>query len=182
MFAPHPRAGLVGMILGLALAGTAAAAPIRFFSYDPADEQTRLAAGGLTFEFKQHLVSTEVLRIRASEGPATAELRRASAEALGKGGLTALIGSAPERDLYEIRPEQEGAAMIAALCPGARRAWMAFDRLRAEHSARVFLFADGPTGPVRICRTLAFNFRGEWSLPNGPPLDEQLPPATNFPH
>jgi len=164
-------------------AAPAFAATRRFFSYDPDNAETRHVAGALTFEFDQHLLSTTVLRVRATEGEATADLKRANQSALGGGGLTALIGAAaPERDLYEVQPREEGAAMISALCPGARRAWMAFDRLKANHDMRVLVLADGPSGGARLCRTLAFAYHGEWRLPPGPPVDERRVEVPHFPY
>src|ERR1700722_2153798 len=81
--------GVVGAAVALLLlqAGGVQAANRRMFSYDPANEATRNLAGGLTFEFDQHLFSTHLLRIRATEGQATAELKGADEGRLGHGGL-----------------------------------------------------------------------------------------------
>jgi hypothetical protein len=168
--------------LCLVVAAPAHGATRRFFSYDPDDAETRHAAGALTFEFDQHLTSTTVLRVRATEGEATAELRRAGQTALGAGGLTSLIGPAPQRDLYEVEPQKEGAAMIAALCPGARHAWLAFERLKVNHDTRVLVLADGPSTRPRLCRALAFSFHGEWRLPPGAPIDERRVQTPHFPY
>ncbi len=167
----------------LALAGPAHASTLRIFSYDPSDAETRHAAGAVTFEFNQRLVFTTVLRVLATEGQASADLKPAKDEALGRGGLTALIGGAPERDLYEVLPSGDGPAMIAAFCPGARRAWMAFGRLRANRDLRVFVLGDTAAGaPAHLCRTLAFDFHGEWRLPPGARFDERQLERPKFPH
>ena len=167
----------------LALAGPAHASALRIFSYDPSDIETRHAAGAVTFEFNQRLVFTTVLRVLATEGQASADLKPAKEEALGRGGLSALIGPAPERDLYEVMPSGDGPAMVAAFCPGARRAWMAFGRLRANRDLRVFVLGDNAAGATaRLCRTLAFSFHGEWRLPPGARFDERQLERPKFPH
>jgi len=168
----------------VALALPAHAAALRIFSYDPADNDTRHAAGAVTFEFNQHLVSTTVLRMLATEGQASADLKPAKEAALGRGGLSALIGTgAPERDLYEVQASADGPAMIAAFCPGARRAWMALGRLKANRDLRVFVLGeDAPGATARLCRTLAFNFHGEWRLPPGARFDERQLERPKFPH
>src|SRR5579872_4584799 len=118
----------LGRVLALVAAATAAggaagdvqAAQRRFFSFDPADETTRTAAGALTSEFDQHLVSTHVIAIRATEGEATADLQRVGEGSLGAGGLDRAVGAHTEnRDLYRIKADKDGGAMITALCPGA---------------------------------------------------------------
>src|SRR5665213_4595182 len=119
--------GLVVAASLACLAGAARADSIRLYSYDPANAETRAAAGALTFEFKQRLIGTTMLSVRATEAQATAYLRPARERALGPGGLSPLIGSkANERDLYEVQSKGDGAALISAFCPGAKRAWMVF--------------------------------------------------------
>ncbi|MEO8926541.1 MAG: hypothetical protein ABI306_05195 [Caulobacteraceae bacterium] len=169
--------------VAVALAPAAHATTLRIFSYDPADSETRHAAGAVTFEFNQRLIFTTVRRVLATEGQASADLKPASEAALGRGGLSPLIGArAPERDLYEVQPGAEGSAMIAAFCPGARRAWMAFGRLRANQDLRVFVLGDNPAGGgARLCQTLAFSFHGEWRLPPGAKFDERQLEHPRFP-
>ena len=164
------------LALALALACAAgftlpAFAAVRTFSYDAANDQTRRTAGGLTFDFTQRLVFTRVLRVRATEGRATAELRPASESALGHGGLVAIVGpDARERDLYEIDPRSEGADMIRAFCPGSSRGWLAFGRVAEYRDLRVRVLGDDPKGgPAHVCETLDFSWRGEWKLPGGQP-------------
>ena len=159
------RAAVLAALLCLAFAGEARAG-MRMFSYDPANAETRHAAGGLTFQFRQKLVFTTILNLRSTMGQATAYLAPADEKALGV-GLSKLIGdNAPERDLYEVKPDAEGAALIAAFCPGSQRAYMSFGRLRANRPLRVHVLGDTPAGgPAHLCRTLDFNFHGEWQLP-----------------
>lgn len=141
-----------GVALASALSGgPAGAATRRMFSYDPADDATRHAAGALTFVFDQHLASTTAVSIKATEGQASAELRRAP------GGL------------YAVSPINQGAELISALCPGSKSAWMAIPRLKANRDIQVQVLGDSPAGGQKhVCRTLAFTFHGEWRLPPGP--------------
>jgi len=150
-----------------AAAAPAAAAPlttIRMFAYDPANDETRRVAGPLTFEFKQQLMFATLLKIRSTEAQATAVVVPADDRALGRGGLTALIGpNAPERDLFAIKDEAEGSAMVAAFCPGSTHGWVALGRIRANRDLRVHIIGDGPQpGQAHICHTLDFFFHGEW--------------------
>jgi hypothetical protein len=149
-----------------------AAAEIRLFSYDPANPATRSVAGDLTFEFKQRLIFTTILRIRSTQGQASAALKPADEHVLGSGGLSRLIGkTAQERDLYEVTADSEGADLIKAFCPGSTRAWLAFSRLAEARPLRVQVIGDDPAGgPTRLCETLDFNFHGEWRLPPGQPV------------
>jgi hypothetical protein len=177
--------GVVGaaVVLLLLQAGGAQAATRRMFSYDPANEATRNLAGGLTFEFDQHLFSTHVLRIRATEGQATAELKSVDQARLGHGGLDGVVEGKPaERDLYEILPKEEGGAMMAALCPGAQQVWLAVDRLRANRDMRVLVISRAKDAPARLCQTLDFTFRGEWRLPPGPGIDPRTVHQPTFPY
>jgi len=164
-----------GLTLGaLALGAGPAAAAVRIFSYDPANDSTRSIAGDLTFEFKQRLIFTTVLNIHSTEGQASADLKPADEHLLGPGGLTRLIGAnAQERDLYEVEPSDEGAELIRAFCPGSHRAWLAFGRLVEARPLRVQVIGDNPSGgPARLCHTFDFAYRGEWKLPgaNGVPM------------
>ena len=156
-------------VLSLAAALPAAAA-VRIFSYDPANDSTRSVAGDLTFEFKQRLIFTTVLNIHSTEGQASADLKPADEHTLGPGGLTRLIGpNAQERDLYEVEPKAEGAELIRAFCPGSHRAWLAFSRLVEARPLRVQVIGDAPAGGAKLCHTLDFNYRGEWKLPSSTP-------------
>jgi hypothetical protein len=174
---PIPR----GISCVLALAVLAAAAPawaaLHQYSYDPADEATRTAAGGLTFEINKTLFSTRVLKVRATEAKATADLKPADPSAVGRSA--ALWAGEPDHDLYEVLAKDDGPALIAAFCPGSKRAWMAFSPLRPNEDLRVLVFGDDPKGgAARRCRRLDFTYHGEWLLPPGPPppLGEVGPP------
>jgi hypothetical protein len=162
------------LIVLVLIAATPAAAAIRQFSYDPADEATRTAAGSLTFLVDQRMFSIRVLKMRATEAKATADLKPANPSVLGRS-----LGRGNERDVYEVLPADEGAALIAAFCPGSRRAWMAFSPVKAEQDLSVLVVGDDPRGGgPRRCRALAFNFHGEWRAPAGspPPLEANAPP------
>ena len=181
------RIGMRAVVALLAVAvvsgGEAAAATRRIFSYDPANDVTRQISGALTFEFNQKVLSTKVLKVRATEGPATADLEPAPQDAVGRGGLAPLIGAqANERDLYKILPADDGSAMISVFCPGAQRAWMAFGRLRANQNLRVYVLGQTAGGAVRLCRTLDFEYHGEWRLPPGPLMDPNRLPEPHFPN
>jgi hypothetical protein len=177
------RTGLLALTMTASLATPAFCGSLHIYSYDPANSETRHSAGALTFEFNRRLVFTTILRVMATEGEAKAEVRPASERELGPGGLAALIGPhAIERDLYEVQPQEEGAAMIAALCPQSHRAWMAFGHIRANHDLRIYVLGDGPTaGSARLCKTLDYTYHGEWSGPSGPPMNPGIVEPPQFP-
>ncbi len=157
---------VLAIVALLVLAPSARADAVRLYSYDPADPETRIAAGSLTFEFRQGLFHTTMMSVRATEAQATAELQPVRESDLNVTGLTPLIGAtATERDVYSIKSDREGAAMIAAFCPGSEKAWMAFGRPRLNRDLRVYVVGPSATGGVRLCRTLNFSFHGDWRLP-----------------
>ena len=166
------------------LAARPAAAAVRLFAYESANDATRHVSGDLTFEFDQRLIFTTVLSISSTEGRAHADLKPADEHALGAGGLSRLIGpNAQERDLYQVDPEGQGEDLIHAFCPGSTRAWLAFSRIVEGKPLRVQVIGDAPTGgPSRLCHTLDFAFRGEWKLPgrDGVPAHELVVP--HFPY
>ena len=157
------------------VAGAADAAAIRMFSYDPADAETRAAAGPMTFQFRQGLLKSTILTVRSTEAEATIDLAPASQAALGGRGLSALAGpEAADRDLYVVRDADEGTALIAALCPGSKRGWLAIGRPRYGQSLGVDVLGDAPSGGARVCRKLAFTFHGEWRGPSQGRYDPRL--------
>ncbi len=169
-----PARTAAAAVLILALAGATHAA-IRIWSYDPANAETQKVAGRLTFEFRQRFMFQTILRVLATDAQATAELKPESERQLGAGGLRPLIGPrASERDLYEIDAKQDqGEAMISALCPGARRGFLAFGRLRPFADMRVYALGEDAGGAPRLCRTLDFNFHGDWRAPPTGHIDER---------
>jgi hypothetical protein len=166
---------VAGPILTLGVARAAS----HIYSYDPADAATREAAGPLTFEvYKGVFGGTTIRAMRSTVAAATADLRRGAARDLGPRGLADVPGAAPHlRDLYEVQPSDEGAALIAALCPGARRAWIVFGDVGYNESLRIEVLGDQPGAApshVRVCHQLVYDFHGEWrGPPSGPVLRER---------
>jgi hypothetical protein len=160
------------LLTTMLLAGGAVAAT-HIYSYDPADAATRDAAGPLTFQVHKPLIGpARLLNLRSTVAAADADLKPATARDLGPGGLAALVGPrAAERQIYEIAPTDQGAALISALCPGAKRAWMAFSGLGFNEPLKVAVMgAAAAPSKTRLCRTLAYDFHGEWSGPPSTPV------------
>jgi hypothetical protein len=171
--ASHARLALVAV--ALLAAGPSLAARIRMFSYDPADSETRAAAGPMTFQFKQGLLKSTILTLRSTEADATVDVAPAPESALGGVRLTTLAGpEAVDRDLYVIRPTDDGAALIAALCPGSKRGWLAIERPRYGQDLNMDVLGEAPSGGAKLCRKLAFNFHGEWRRPDTGSFDSRL--------
>jgi hypothetical protein len=150
-----------------AVAGPATAAGIHLYSYDPGDQETRDAVGALTFQVRKGLLHTTVMNLRSTEAPATVDLRPAGDRALGAGGLAAVIGRrAGERDLYEVARADQGAALIAVLCPGAAKAWMAIGKVRLDQDLAVDVIGEAAGARPRLCHRLTYSFHGEWRVPD----------------
>jgi len=167
------RLAAAGALLGLVLTAGAAAAATHIYSYDPADAATKEAAGPLTFEVRKALLGpTKVVNLRSTVAAADADLKRAADRDLGPGGLAALIGArGPEHQIYEIEPAEQGAALISALCPGAKRAWLAFSGFGFNEPLKIAVLGLGAApAKTRICRILSYDFHGEWSGPPTTPV------------
>ena len=164
------------------VACTSHAATIRMFSYDPADAETRAAAGPMTFEFSQGLLKTTMLSVRSTEAEATVDLAPAPESTLGGRGLVAMAGpDAAGRELYAVRAADDGAALIAALCPGSTRGWLAIGRPRYGSDLGVDVLGDTPAGGAHLCRKLAFNFHGEWRVPDAGKYDARIAARSHGP-
>jgi hypothetical protein len=176
-------ATLALVIAALGAPGAARADEIRLFSYDPADAATREASGALTFTFRKGLLRNTLINLRSTEAPATADLRRADEHALGRGGLSRVIGAqSAERDVYAVEHTDEGDALIAALCPGAAQAWMAFGQLHFDRDLTVRVIgAPAKGGAAKLCRTLKFSFHGEWRVPPTRAIDPRELERRRFP-
>jgi hypothetical protein len=170
-------------LLALSLASAGRADTLHIFSYDPADAETRHAAGPLTFTIRKGLLHTTVLNVRATEAAATAYLHPVDEKALGPHGLAAATGSAPEeRGLYRVDTAEEGSALISAFCPGATRAWMAFGPVKFDRDLTVQVIGAPASGAPKLCRTLRFSFHGEWLFPpSGPPIDPRTLQRGRYP-
>jgi hypothetical protein len=167
-----------------ALAAGPAAAANRFFSYDPANPETRKLAGDLTFEFRKKLVWNVVVSVRSTEGEAMADLRPVSGDGALGASLARIVGpSLREHDLYEVTPTAQGAELTHAFCPGSNRAWMAFGKLAEGEPLRVRVLGDTPGGgPAHLCQTFDFTYHGEWALPHGAPPPERDLLVPHFPY
>jgi hypothetical protein len=171
----RPAALVATLALAILAAAGPAAAAIRYFSYDPANDATRRASGALTFQFQQRLVFVTILALESTEQRASVSLKPADEHVLGSGGLSRLIGrNAQERDLYAVETGNQGPELVRALCPGSTRAWLAFSRLASGAPLRIQVIGDASDGgPARLCETLDFTFRGEWKLPTAAPSIRQ---------
>jgi hypothetical protein len=157
----------LGLVLACACAGPAAADSIHLYSYDAADQATRDAVGPLTFQVRKGLLHTTVMNMRSTEAEATVDLRPASDRSLGAGGVTAVVGARTgERDLYEVGRADQGAELIAVLCPGASRAWVALGKVRLDQDLKVDVIGEARGAKPRLCHRLAYSFHGEWRVPD----------------
>jgi hypothetical protein len=182
MNSPLRRLALT-VFMPMALAGAAQAAVVHLYSYDPADDGSRDAAGPVTLQVRQGLLHATVMNLRSTVAQATADLRPADARALGAPGLEALVPpGGGERDLYEVQKKDDGPALVSALCPGASRAWLAFSKVGMDRDVKIAVIGSSPGKPPRLCHELAYSFHGEWRAPpTGPVMRERDLPHGRFP-
>ncbi|HEY1879291.1 MAG TPA: hypothetical protein VGG68_05110 [Caulobacteraceae bacterium] len=162
--------------LALALAAGEARAALHQYSYDPADDVTRSASGPVTIVVDKTMFGMRVLKLRSTEAKVTADLApadpgRLPGEARGAHGV------------YRVTGGDEGPDLVAALCPGSKRAWVAFTPIKYGEDLKAVVFGDSDDGRgVRACRRLAYAFHGEWILPPGATIkiDPVAPP--DFPN
>jgi hypothetical protein len=173
----------VAVLAPIAVAGAAQAATMHLYSYDPADDSAKQAAGPVTLQVRQGLFSVTVLNLRSTVAQATADLSPADARALGGGGLAALVPpGGDERSLYEVAKKDEGPELVSALCPGASRAWLAFGKVGMDRDLKIAVIGAAPGKPAHLCHVLSYNFRGEWRAPSiGPVMRESDLPHGRFP-
>jgi hypothetical protein len=151
----------------LAAAG-AQAGTRHIYSYDPADAETRNAAGPLTFEIDKPLIGpATIVDLRSTVADATADLKRVDPRVIGPDDPAAAIGDGiGTRSLYQVEPGDQGAALISALCPGSNRAWMAFSRARFDQPLAIAVMGDKPgSAGAHVCHKLVYDFHGEWKAP-----------------
>ncbi|MBV8683393.1 MAG: hypothetical protein JO111_10995 [Caulobacteraceae bacterium] len=171
------------LVLALSVAGAAKASVMHLYSYDPANDASRDAAGPVTLQVSQGLLHVTVLNLRSTVAQATADLRPADSRALGGGGLASVApAGSGVRDLYEVQKKDEGPELLSALCPGASRAWLAFSRVGMDRDLRIAVIGAAPGKPARLCHLLAYRFHGEWRAPaTGPVMRERDLPHGRFP-
>lgn len=145
-----------------AFAPAVAGAAERMISFEPVSpDARRLTGAGITVLFTDRLLGQRVNRLLATAIPAQANLKPASAKALN-GLQVNTVG-----DLYAIDDKSaQGAVYVRAFCPGSTRAWLAFSRV-ARGELTVQALGDAPADPAkaRLCATMVFRFKGEWTLP-----------------
>jgi hypothetical protein len=175
------RVAATALLTALGVLGpTVASAAIRQFSYDPADAETRQAAGPVTMVIRQSMFGVRVLKLRSTDAKATADL--APADGRGPAVDRGAGDKGDVRSLYQITSGDDGPALLAALCPGSQRGWLALSPVRYGEDVHAVVLGDDPKGgPVRRCRTLNFSFHGEWRLPQGQGPTPEPNVAPDFP-
>jgi hypothetical protein len=176
-----PAMPFLAAVLALAAAGMAgpAAASVLMYSYDSTTPVTQtMTENGITLMLQKSFLRLRVLRLVETLDIGSAELKPASEDELGRGGLREALGrDAEERDLYEITLKDDGRALTNALCRGADKAFLAFGPIRQDQNLRVRALARDPaTGKARLCVTLDYAFHGVWTLP---PVDLPQPDRTD---
>jgi len=160
----------LSVLTALAVFGgtAAAAADLRWYSYDPATPETKKLTGGLTFELDPGLLKmkNKVQRLFSTRGEAVAELKPAEGGPITASVLKAALGSSEDRTVYAVAPGKQGAALSRALCKGQEQSWMAFSPVRRNERLTVNVLAVDPerNAPF-VCATLDYKYRGEWKLP-----------------
>lgn len=153
---------LSGAILAAVLAAGPALAAERMISFEPmSPDAKRLTGAGITVRFTDRLMGQRVNSLLATAIPARANLKPAAVKDLG--GLTV----ARPGVLYAIDgTSAQGAVYVRAFCPGSKRVWLAIGPV-GRAPLMIQALGDDPKGgrAARLCATMEFAFKGEWSLP-----------------
>jgi len=173
------RAALFASLAALASPLTAGASERYIYTYDPASPTARtLTDTGLSFQFVRGLLgAVRVQRIIQTGDIGAADLKPASEEALGRGGLKAALGDQrPVGALYEILPKDEGRSFVHAVCPGSDRAWLVIGRLDRFQPLQLQAVGRRSSDPAaHVCSDMDFSFRSDLRLP-----DEDTVPAARL--
>ena len=170
------RPQLILALLLTAAAGPAAAGETRYLAYDAADRVTQALTRGVTLEVERSLFgSISVRRLISTSQRGSAEIRHGGPDRVRQ----ALPEGVTAPNIYSIAPEGDGRGLSRALCPGAEEVWLAVGRVRLARPLEMHAVGRWPDGTLRHCVRLAYNWRGEWSVPPaGPTREEPAPPAT----
>ena len=159
---------LAAAVLAGSIAPAAAFAAERMISFEPASpDAKRLTGAGITVRFTDRLLGQRVDSLLATAIPARANLKPAAVKDLG--GLTV----ARPGVLYAVDEKSaQGAVYVRAFCPGSKRVWLAIGPV-GRAPLTIQALGDDPKGgrTARLCATMEFSFKGEWSLPPRTPPD-----------
>lgn len=185
MLSSMPMRRLILTALGLMAVASAAGAAEKMYSYVPADPATKARTDeGLTFVFDKGIIGMRMKIVMATQAHAEADVEPADERDLGVRLDKILPEGAGERQLYAVKPANQGTAMVKAFCPGSTKGWLVFGVLRPREGAVVHALGDDPaTGKARYCTTLKFDFRGEWRVPqraHGQVVDTGPTAASHF--
>lgn len=160
------RAQYLLPILSLAATAILTAAPAkaetRFLAYDASDRVTQALTRGVTLEVERGLFgSIRVERVISTSARGAADVRRGGPAEV----VRALPPGSEETTVYTVAPEGDGRGLTRALCPGADQAWLVLGRVRLARPITMQAVGRWADGAYRPCVALAYNWRGEWTLP-----------------
>lgn len=155
--------------LALSAAAGPAMAETRYLAYDASDRVTQALTRGVTLEADRGLFgSISVRRIISTSNRGSADIRRGGPDDVRR----ALPTGSAETSVYSIAPEGDGRGLTRALCPGSEAAWLVLGRVRLGRPLTAQAVGRWPDGAYRHCVQLSYNWRGEWAIPPGSPVDE----------
>ena len=165
----RPMRSLVIAALFLVAAAGPAAAETRYLAYDASDRVTQALTRGVTLEADRGLFGAiSVRRIISTSQRGAADIRR--------GGPAAVRGVLPagsrETAIYAIAPEGDGRGLSRALCPGSDEVWLVMGRVRRARPLTLHAVGRWSDGAYRYCVQLSYDWRGEWSMPPAPAVDD----------
>ena len=165
----RPMRSLVIAALFLVAAAGPAAAETRYLAYDASDRVTQALTRGVTLEADRGLFGAiSVRRIISTSQRGAADIRR--------GGPAAVRGVLPagsrETAIYAIAPEGDGRGLSRALCPGSDEVWLVMGRVRLARPLTLHAVGRWSDGAYRYCVQLSYDWRGEWSMPPAPAMDD----------
>lgn len=164
------RRFLIAVLTLFATSGPAVA-ETRYLAYNANDRITQALTQSITLEAERGLFGAiSVRRIMSFSRGGSADIRRGGPDAVRR----ALPDGSPETAVYSITPEGGGRALGRALCPGSDESWMVLGRVRLARPMTVHAVGRWSDGTYRHCVKLSYDWRGEWAVPPGGGVADDL--------
>jgi hypothetical protein len=158
-------APVLGTVLAVAAAGSAAAGDHRWFTYDADSPAAKHRSADITLEVEPGVLSSKVVKLYRKRGN-DLDLNRPDGT-FHVGDLDALLGREETQNLRVYAVDtQDGEGFAQGACKGADRAWVALKAVKPYQPVRIYVLRyDAQAKAPALCETLDYRWRGEWRLP-----------------
>jgi hypothetical protein len=160
---------LFGVLASAFVAGSAQARE-RYFTYEPDSDSARYRSDEITLAVRQDLLGRRVEKLFRTRGKALTLGKPEGAFSGGQLGKLLKGEDVSGLQLYAV-DVKDGEGFARGACKGADRAWVAFTAVKPDQDLHIYVLKRDPqTKAPELCETLAYRYRAEWQLPDGPSL------------